>query len=162
MKSPEDWFELYGQSHRNPINKLIHWVCIPTIMVSTLGLIQSIPHPFGEQPWFHWGTLAVALCLAFYARLSLTLFLGMGAIAAASLGFNGWLDSVGVSVFWSSLAIFAVSWLFQFIGHKIEGKKPSFFEDLQYLLIGPAWLLQFVYGRLGVPITLEAQQASRG
>ncbi len=45
-----------------------------------------------------------------------------------------------------------MAWVFQFIGHKIEGKKPSFFEDLQFLLVGPAWLLQFVYQKLGVPV----------
>ena len=51
-----------------------------------------------------------------------------------------------------SLAIFIVAWIGQFIGHKIEGKKPSFFEDLQFLLIGPAWLLSFIYNKLGIKL----------
>ena len=47
MKTATHWFELYGVSHKNKINKLIHWVCIPIILLCTLGLMQSIPHPFG-------------------------------------------------------------------------------------------------------------------
>jgi uncharacterized membrane protein YGL010W len=46
------------------------------------------------------------------------------------------------------LAVFAIAWLGQFIGHKVEGAKPSFFKDLQFLLIGPLWLLSYVYQRL--------------
>jgi len=49
-----------------------------------------------------------------------------------------------------SLGIFVIAWIGQFIGHKIEGKKPSFLEDLQFLLIGPAWLLHFIYKKLGI------------
>ena len=43
-----------------------------------------------------------------------------------------------------------LAWIGQFIGHKIEGEKPSFFEDLQFLLIGPAWLLGAIYQKLGI------------
>ena len=50
----------------------------------------------------------------------------------------------------TSLIIFVIAWIGQFIGHKIEGKKPSFFEDIQFLLIGPAWLLSFIYNKLGI------------
>ena len=48
------------------------------------------------------------------------------------------------------VALFVVGWIIQFVGHKIEGQKPSFFEDLQFLLIGPLWLLSDVYRRLGI------------
>ena len=48
------------------------------------------------------------------------------------------------------LGIFIVSWIGQFIGHKIEGQKPSFFDDLKFLLIGPAWLLSFIYKKIGI------------
>jgi uncharacterized membrane protein YGL010W len=49
-----------------------------------------------------------------------------------------------------SLTVFVVAWIGQFIGHKIEGKKPSFFEDLRFLLIGPLFVLGFVYRRFKV------------
>jgi uncharacterized membrane protein YGL010W len=44
---------------------------------------------------------------------------------------------------------FVLAWIGQFIGHKIEGKKPSFFKDVAFLLIGPAWLMSFIYKKLG-------------
>lgn len=48
------------------------------------------------------------------------------------------------------LAVFVITWIFQFIGHKIEGKKPSFLKDLQFLLIGPIWLLGFILKKTGI------------
>jgi uncharacterized membrane protein YGL010W len=50
----------------------------------------------------------------------------------------------------TSLVIFVAAWIGQFIGHAIEGKRPSFFKDLQFLLIGPLWLLAAAYRRLGL------------
>jgi uncharacterized membrane protein YGL010W len=50
-----------------------------------------------------------------------------------------------------SAIVFVVAWIGQFYGHKVEGKKPSFLKDIQFLLIGPAWLLHFIYRRLGIP-----------
>ena len=53
-------------------------------------------------------------------------------------------------LFMGYITVFILAWIGQFIGHKIEGKKPSFFEDIQFLLIGPAWLLSFIYKKLGI------------
>lgn len=154
MRSAEEWFELYGESHQDPVNKAIHWICIPVIVLSTLGLIQAIPHPFGAQPVLHWGTVvALAAVVFFYARLSWTLGAGMFVGAAACLGINAAIVATGAPLLWVSVGLFAAAWVVQFVGHKIEGKKPSFFQDLQFLLVGPAWLLQFVYKKVGIPVT---------
>ncbi|TNE90910.1 MAG: DUF962 domain-containing protein [Deltaproteobacteria bacterium] len=153
MRSADEWFELYGQSHQNKLNKAIHWVCIPVILVTTLGLFQSLPFPVDGHPLAHWGTVVVALGLVFYARLSWTLFAGMAAVSGAALAINGALVAAGVNLPLVSAAVFFVAWLFQFIGHKVEGAKPSFFEDLQFLLVGPAWLLQFVFKKVGIPVS---------
>jgi uncharacterized membrane protein YGL010W len=160
MRSAEQWFDLYGHSHQNKLNKLIHWVCIPTITLVTLGLLQSIPHPFGDQPFVHWGTLFGVLAVVFYARLSLTLAVGMGMVGAACLGVNAAIAQSDVSLLWFSVVVFVIAWAAQFIGHKIEGEKPSFFQDVQFLLVGPAWLLQFVYARVGIPLHLGASTKS--
>ena len=74
-------------------------------------------------------------------------------ISAACLGACRWIEVtavVSLPVFCGVL--FVLAWVGQFIGHKIEGKKPSFFEDLQFLLVGPVWLLRFVYERMGLPV----------
>ena len=152
MRSATQWFEAYGESHQNQTNKLIHWICIPVILVNTLGLLQSIPFPVGDGLLLNWATLVALGCTAFYFRMSWTLGLGMAAVAATALAINTGIVLAGLPLLWVSVGSFFVAWVFQFIGHKIEGKKPSFFEDLQFLLIGPAWLLQFVYRKLGVPV----------
>lgn len=154
-QTADEWFAAYGESHQNPTNELIHWICVPTIFYCVLGLIWSIPvgGALGTVlPWFNW-TQPVALgVLAFYLRLSPPLAVGMFLFVGACYGLIEWQHAAGcpVPVWKSSLALFVAAWIGQFIGHKIEGKKPSFFHDVIFLLIGPAWLMHFVYRRFGL------------
>lgn len=159
MRTADQWFDLYGQSHQNPVNKAIHWVCIPLIVLSTLGLFQAVPDPFAPA-WLHWGTLVVIAALGFYATFSATITVGMALVGAGMLAVNGMIAASGWPVLWVSLGVFAVAWAVQFVGHEIEGKKPSFIQDVQFLLVGPAWLLQFVYRKVGIPIVLRRSPSS--
>ena len=129
------------------------------ILVSTLGLIQAIPHPFGAVPGLHWASVLSALALLFYFRLSWTIGLGMTVVTAVALAINAGIVAAGLSLPVVSAVVFFIAWVAQFVGHKIEGKKPSFFQDLQFLLVGPAWLLQFVYKKVGVPVETWGQPA---
>lgn len=149
MKTADQWFEQYGQSHQNPTNKLIHWVCIPAIVISLLGLLASIPLTLGA-PWVNPATVLLAFGLGFYALMSPRLALGMLVVSVGLYLAAVSLEALPVPLWASSIAIFVVAWIGQFIGHVIEGKKPSFFEDLQFLLIGPLWLLGFIYRRAGI------------
>ena len=130
----------YGESHRNSANEVIHFVCIPAIVFSLLGMLWAL-HPL----------LAVATVVAsmvYYFRLSPPFAVGMLLFSAASLWALWALPQGQVAVI--SIAVFVLAWIGQFIGHKIEGKKPSFFDDLRFLLIGPLFVLSFVYRRLHV------------
>lgn len=156
MKTTDQWLTEYGESHQNHTNKLMHWVCVPLIMFSIIGLLWSVPFPFAASlpmpfaAFINWGTLFLAFALFFYLRLSWSMFLGMLLIATAMAIGNYYLAQNIILPLWAvSLLIFSGAWVGQFIGHKIEGKKPSFFKDLQFLLIGPAWLLSFIYKKLG-------------
>ena len=158
--SADEWFEAYGVSHQNPINKAIHWVCVPLIVFSTVGLLWSIPlaSMFGVPAegifqFVNLGTILVFASLVFYFKLGFRIGVGMLAWSALALFGNFWFQSnpvFGLSLWQSSTLIFVVAWIGQFVGHKIEGLKPSFFEDLQFLLVGPAWLLHFIYKRLNI------------
>lgn len=157
MKTIEQWLDEYGESHRNPTNKALHWVCVPLILFSILGLLWAIPSgplqalvPAALEPAATWATLFVLAAGLFYLRLSVPMFLGMGVVAFAALFICHLVHSSSISLPWLSVAIFVLAWVGQFIGHHIEGKKPSFFQDIQFLLIGPAWLLGFIYRRLGI------------
>lgn len=130
----------YGESHQNKTNIAIHKVCVPAITFSVVGLIYSIPLDLlSVRPiWFV--LLAVVIYYGLLSLKYLMLFLPMIIIF---LGLSNWLDSIGI-LWQSSLFIFVIAWIGQFYGHKVEGKKPSFFKDLQFLLVGPLWTIKTV------------------
>ena len=129
----------YGESHTQPVNELIHFVAIPLIVFSLLGVLYWV-HP-------NLALVVVAASLVYYARLSIVFTATMALLSALMLVGLGLLGSWLLPL---SIAIFVVSWIFQFIGHKIEGKKPSFLEDLQYLLVGPLFVLSKLFLKLGI------------
>lgn len=129
----------YAESHRDPRNEAIHCVAIPLIMVSLLGLLHAL------HPWVAYAFVAASL--VHYARLS-ALFLGL--MAVISLAGLVMVRALGEQVLPVSIAVFVAAWIGQFVGHKLEGRKPSFFEDLQYLWIGPLFVLSLGLRRLGI------------
>ncbi|MDR6403370.1 MULTISPECIES: DUF962 domain-containing protein [Chryseobacterium] len=145
----------YGESHRNGTNKLIHWICVPLIFWTILGFISYIPTPNIYLKYFGFLSIAsfIALVLVtiFYFRLSWRIAIIMifvmllmehfVSLANVTFGTKSWI---------LYLAVFMITWILQFVGHKIEGKKPSFLKDLQFLLIGPIWLLSFILKKLGI------------
>ena len=152
-RTADDWFDAYGHSHQNPINKLVHWVCVPLITLTLLALLWSIPTgPLAEvAPWFNLAWVLVAIAVVFYLRMSVVIALGMFVVTAIAIGLIlEWERFVPAPIWPTALALFVLAWIGQFIGHKIEGAKPSFLEDIQFLLVGPAWLLHFVYRKVGI------------
>lgn len=136
MKTIGEWFDEYGESHQNSTNKLIHWVCVPTIYFSIIGILA------------HFSALLTAvlmvLAFIFYARLDLVLAVAMAALTLVM----AWLIlvlPVGTGFY---IALFIAAWIGQFYGHKIEGKKPSFLKDLQFLLVGPIWCMDAYLGKI--------------
>ncbi len=154
-KSIQWYLDKYGESHQNRTNKIIHWVCVPLIMFSLIGLLFAIPFPVKKDMLLNWGAVFLGLALIFYIRLSIPMFLGFIVIAGLILfGLGSIYEAVGridSRLALVCVVIFALAWVGQFIGHSIEGKKPSFFDDLKFLLIGPAWLLHFIYRKMGIP-----------
>ena len=153
-KTPDQWFNEYGDSHQDKTNKLIHWLCVPLIFLVILGLIWAIPTPtaFTEiHPYFNWATLASLFIVGFYVHLSPRLAIGLTLFTLVCYAIIAWYESLQIASLAISCAVlFVILWVFQFIGHHIEGKKPSFFKDIQFLMIGPAWLMGFIYRRLGL------------
>lgn len=148
MKSQEQWFSEYAESHQHSANQKIHFVCVPVIYFSIVGMIRSIPTHFITEtlgfsnPVFaNWAALLLAILMLFYIRLSVKTFILMVVFSLISLYGNFYLSQF-FPLFLSSLFLFVVAWIGQFYGHKLEGKKPSFFKDLQFLLIGPAWVFE--------------------
>jgi uncharacterized membrane protein YGL010W len=153
MRSVADWFIEYGESHANPTNKLLHWVCVPLIVLAVMGLLWSIPVPSAFtalSPWLNWATLTALVAVVYYAAMSPGLALGVALSYVLMFAVLNALASLPWPLWVTSLAIFVIAWIGQFVGHAVEGKRPSFFKDLQFLMIGPLWLMASLYRRLGV------------
>ena len=154
MRTAAQWLDEYGDSHRNHTNKALHWICVPVIAWCVLGLLLSLPFPGSlrsPHPAANWAGIAVLLALIYYTALSLRLALGVLPFLLACLwSFDRLGRWDGVPLWSMCVVLFVLAWIGQFVGHAIEGKRPSFFKDVQFLMIGPLWLLADLYRRLGI------------
>jgi uncharacterized membrane protein YGL010W len=147
MKNLHQWLSEYEESHKNSVNRAIHKIAVPAIVFSILLMlwprkILSLPLNAGVYlsvvVLIYYGILSLRFCLAMLFQLGLMMLI----IVGMTFWRSGELASIG-------LIIFIGAWILQFVGHKIEGKKPSFFQDIQFLLIGPLWTLDTLFpGRL--------------
>ena len=152
MKTAEQWLKEYGESHQNETNKAVHWICVPLIFSSITGLFYCI-----KFPWMINGIavnaamILIILVTIYYLRLSVSLAIGMFLFGVAVLIICQLIEKNVPAPLWAiCIIIFIVAWIGQFYGHNIEGKKPSFLKDLQFLLIGPMWLMSFIYKKIGI------------
>ncbi|MDB1125750.1 Mpo1 family 2-hydroxy fatty acid dioxygenase [Vibrio algarum] len=142
MKTLDQWLSAYGESHQNLMNRRIHKVAVPGIFLSIVGLVWSIPNLTIVDVSINWVWVVLLPVLAFYYSLSRVIFLWMTGFSLACVAVVFSLEKASFPVLNISIGLFIVLWVFQFIGHKVEGKKPSFFDDIQFLLIGPIWVFR--------------------
>jgi uncharacterized membrane protein YGL010W len=140
MRKVDELFARYGESHRHPANEAIHWICVPLITWSVLAALWAAAPVVAF--------IGIGLAVAFYAWLSVQIAVGMLALFALMVYP---LTLLGSKAFIVAVVVFVLAWIGQFVGHAIEGRKPSFLEDVKFLLVGPAWLLHFIYRRAGIP-----------
>lgn len=129
----------YGENHRHPGNEIIHFIAIPLITVSLVGMLFAL-HPYAAYAF-------VAFSMGYYARLSVVFFVTMVLWSALIIAL---VFAMGSLVLPLSIAIFVGAWILQFIGHKIEGKKPSFFDDIKYLWVGPLFVVSRLLKKIGL------------
>ena len=148
MKTAQEYFDEYAQSHQNETNQLIHYICVPLIFLSVIGLLMSIPTTFLEDniklynPLVeNWAFVIGILLSIFYARLGFWYLVKMLLVIMLSIIINYWIGN-HVNLLIASIIIFVAAWIGQFYGHKVEGAKPSFLKDIEFLLIGPLWVIE--------------------
>ncbi|MBA2239297.1 MAG: DUF962 domain-containing protein [Lysobacter sp.] len=145
------WFSSYSGDHRDGTNQRIHVFAVPAIAWSVIALLWCIPTPGTLFRPGIWAGIAMFAAWLFYYRASRQLGAGMaiGFVLLALVTHLLYERLGAANLAWLALAVFVVAWIAQFVGHRIEGRKPSFLTDLTYLLIGPAWVLAKLYRRLG-------------
>ncbi|QOD61580.1 DUF962 domain-containing protein [Polaribacter haliotis] len=153
MKTAQQWFDEYAISHQNETNQIVHYICVPLIFFSVIGLLMSIPTSFLENSFGlynplleNWAAVIGVVISFFYLRLGFWYFLNMLFVMLLCIVGNFWLGN-NTNLLYASIIIFVLAWIGQFWGHKVEGKKPSFAKDLQFLLIGPLWVIQKLGGK---------------
>lgn len=142
MKTKDQWFSEYSESHKNTTNKKIHWICVPLIFFSVLGLLWSLPWIEVFDLRLPWTAVLVLLGTIFYSTLDYRWALIMLAVSAMCCTLFLFLEHLGVALLPFNAAIFIFAWVGQAYGHKVEGKKPSFFTDVVFLFIGPLWVIK--------------------
>ncbi len=143
----------YSADHQNPFNRLMHNVCVPLIAIALVGLLWAIPVPdtwSSSSTWINFGTAALLIVNVYYLRLAPRLGLGMVVVALLVAPLLAFTAGLPVPLWLTALIVFTVGWIGQFIGHYVEGRRPSFFRDLRFLLIGPLWVLAKFYTILGI------------
>ncbi|MDQ3617923.1 MAG: DUF962 domain-containing protein [Pseudomonadota bacterium] len=145
------WFASYSGDHRNSTNQWIHVVAVPLILWSVIALLWCIPSPGTLFRAGFWAALVMFAAWCFYYRASRKLGVGMLAMFVLMAWLTHQLyDGLGATnLLGLAIGVFVLAWIGQFVGHKIEGQKPSFLTDLTYLLIGPAWVMAKLYRKLG-------------
>ncbi|WP_445144735.1 Mpo1 family 2-hydroxy fatty acid dioxygenase [Dyella sp. Tek66A03] len=146
------WLDSYSADHQNPTNRLLHWICVPLILWCAIALMWTIPVPSSiGRPGF-WAVCALVLAFTWYwkqsRRLGTALLIALAAFALLTELAYRELGPSSLRVL--AFAVFVVAWIGQFVGHLIEGRRPSFLTDLAYLLVGPAWLMDKLLRRFGL------------
>jgi uncharacterized membrane protein YGL010W len=154
MKSIQTWLDEYGVSHQNPTNKMIHWICVPLIFFSIVGMFYSVKLPVELAPGLNLNLAMIILVgvTIYYFTLSKTLSVGMLLYSLLCIAGCYAIEQTGLPLWAVCIGIFVAAWIGQFYGHNVEGKKPSFLKDLQFLMIGPAWLMSFIYKKIGIAL----------
>lgn len=149
MRTEQQFLDEYAVSHQNPLNQIIHMICVPTIFAASIALMWLVPVgkffaavPVELAPYINLATLFFIPALFFYARLSFGALLTGAVWTALSLALIVAIQSAGWPLLWIALASWVAAWAVQFYGHEVEGAKPSFADDLVFLLIGPLFVQQ--------------------
>ncbi|MBC7708920.1 MAG: DUF962 domain-containing protein [Rhizobacter sp.] len=152
----------YAAYHRDKRNVVTHFIGIPMIVVGVVILLSRPGFMAIRGMAISPALIVVAITALFYLKLDFRFGVAMSVFLAACL-WLGQMLAVQSTAIWLSwgIGLFVVGWLFQFVGHYFEGKKPAFVDDIMGLAIGPIFVaaeLAFEFGlRKEVQDAVEAR-----
>lgn len=154
MNDSERWLTLYETDRRHAANKALHYFCVPAAVIGLIGLLWSVPVPAAWQQSagaLNWGTVFLMATLVYYFILSFSLAIGILPFVVAVVGIVAWMDSLPAPLWLPSGTLLLLALAGQSLGHWIERRRTCVVKDLQYLMIGPLWLLASFFRRVRIP-----------
>ncbi len=147
----------YDIFHQKPVNRIFNYICIPVIMFSVLGFIWSLPFPQLKflgvyNGYLNWASFVIAFSIYYYMRLSpIMSYILLLFVFAITFGITQ-LQAVDKGYLLPQVCIFlfVTANVIQFVGYRIEGKKPTFSDEFKFILTAPLWLLSLVMKKFGI------------
>lgn len=155
MTETDGWLRRFEETHRDLKNPVIYWASVPIVVLGTVGLLWALPVPdefFEISPLLNWGTAFLMAAAVYYFIISVSLAIGLLPFIIGVAGIDMWLVASGYSLFRVSLGLLVAGIIGLWLGHRREKGVRAVLQDLQYMMLGPAWLLSVIYRRIGIPL----------
>ena len=155
MSETEDWLSHYGESHSELASPLAYWLAVPLVVLGTVGLLWSLPVPdefYDISPLVNWGSLFLMAATVYYFIISVPLAIGMLPFVMGLASIQVWLEASQYSPLRVSTALLIAGIVGLLLGRRRGRTAALVLQDLQLMMIGPAWLLSVLYRRMGIPI----------
>jgi len=154
MSETDGWLDRYEETHRDLTNPVVYWAAVPMVVLGTVGLFWALPIPdefFEISPLLNWGTAFLMATAVYYFIISVSLAIGMLPFIIGIAAINMWLVESEFSHLYVSLGLLGAGIIGLWLGHRNENALRAVLQDLQFMMIGPAWLLSVLYRRIGIP-----------
>jgi uncharacterized membrane protein YGL010W len=150
VKTLEQQMAVYAAYHRNPWNRLTHFIGVPVIIFSILIPMAWLRLPLGAIE-ITGAAVFVAAVLVYYYLLDIPLAIAMTALIVPVTYFAEWAARMpwqtGLVVF---LATFVGGWALQLVGHVFEGRRPALADNLFQIFVAPIFLVAETAFALGL------------
>ena len=154
MTETDSWLQRYEETHSDVTYPVIYWVAVPVVVLSTVGLLWSLPIPdefYAISPLLNWGTAFLMATTVYYFIISVSLAIGMLPFVVGLASIQMWLAQSNYSTLRVSLGLLAAGIIGLWLGHRDQHSLRPVIQDLQMMMIGPAWILSVLYRRIGIP-----------
>ena len=154
MTDADSWLLRYEQGHSNLKNPVVYWTSVPLVVVGFVGVLWYLPIPvefFEISPFLNWGSAFLMATTIYYFIISVSIAIGMLPFMLGLASLQIWLTGSALPALGVSVGLLASGSAGLWLGRRGAGGLGALLQDLQLMMIGPAWLLSVLYRRFGIP-----------
>lgn len=152
MTDIDDWLSRYEKTHDDLDSPVVYWAAIPMVIVGMTGLLWALPAPdefFKISPLLNWGSAFLMVTAIYYFIISLAIAIGLLPFLLGLAAIQMWLTNHGFPVNSVAIGLLVAGIVGLALGR--NGSPRAVVQDLQLIMIGPAWLLSVLYKRFKIP-----------